>query len=522
VVANSQTLSILLGSRNGRFSLLDQEPSTPEIDPVQTDRSSLTAIGVGDANGDVIQDLFVTDRDSNTVNIFLGNGDAFFSNRNSFDLPPGCGPSKIALALLDSDTTPDWVITCEVGNRLELAFSNFGNSSFQDGTLPLILPRSLALGDFNLDGGMDIVVTGTQSSGSGGMLHIVMSNTTNQVPPPPNFTQLFTVPPAPPSIGDFNSDGLQDVAVADPGSRTLRILYGNGDGTFQEIPFSEPTGTSPSGMVVGDLDLSGSDDIAVVDSGDHTLSVFLGTQGLAAADPANGFTYKVEAVDLAGNTVGQVRYLTTGGVLTTDHTKSGGKFMIFNVPPGLLFVRSFDGSSSNRIISIYPDNVSFVKLPIVPVPFESVPVLGVTLDAVARPIGDVDLTFLGSGVITFSSPLVIDRGTVVGGADYNAFLGINSEFIVKLSKVGAGGLPPVAGDFDFDSIPDNVDDCPGIFNPDQTDTDGDNIGDACDPTPIRDTDDDGIQDSRDNCPNIPNADQLDTDLDGIGDACDPA
>jgi len=35
-----------------------------------------------------------------------------------------------------------------------------------------------------------------------------------------------------------------------------------------------------------------------------------------------------------------------------------------------------------------------------------------------------------------------------------------------------------------------------------------------------DTDGDGIPDSRDNCPTVPNPDQLDTDGDGLGNACD--
>ena len=75
-------------------------------------------------------------------------------------------------------------------------------------------------------------------------------------------------------------------------------------------------------------------------------------------------------------------------------------------------------------------------------------------------------------------------------------------------------------DTDSDTIIDSEDNCPDVANLDQLDTDGDGIGDACDLTDGVDTDGDTIIDSEDNCPNVANLDQLDTDGDGIGDACD--
>jgi hypothetical protein len=82
-------------------------------------------------------------------------------------------------------------------------------------------------------------------------------------------------------------------------------------------------------------------------------------------------------------------------------------------------------------------------------------------------------------------------------------------------------------DGDLDGVDDLCEDnCVGVANPAQTDTDLDGVGDACDP--CTDTDGDGFANPgypqsscpTDNCPSISNASQADGDTDGLGDVCD--
>jgi Thrombospondin type 3 repeat len=76
-------------------------------------------------------------------------------------------------------------------------------------------------------------------------------------------------------------------------------------------------------------------------------------------------------------------------------------------------------------------------------------------------------------------------------------------------------------DFDEDGILDGQDNCPAVKNADQSDGDGDGLGDACDfCAGGQDSDSDGICDAVDNCPQTWNPEQTDVDGNGLGDACD--
>jgi len=71
-------------------------------------------------------------------------------------------------------------------------------------------------------------------------------------------------------VGDFNNDGIPDLAVTNFGDNTVSILLGNGDGTFQtQTPYATAPG-GPVGIVAWDLNGDGNLDL---------LAAIQGTEG---------------------------------------------------------------------------------------------------------------------------------------------------------------------------------------------------------------------------------------------------
>src|SRR5581483_6766338 len=79
-------------------------------------------------------------------------------------------------------------------------------------------------------------------------------------------------------IGDFNGDGNADVAVLGDNPDAVYVFPGNGDGTFG-TPLTFSTGTSGSQfeMAIGDFNSDGLPDLAVAAHDSGVVSVLLNT-----------------------------------------------------------------------------------------------------------------------------------------------------------------------------------------------------------------------------------------------------
>jgi hypothetical protein len=147
-------------------------------------------------------------------------------------------------------------------------------------------PGSVALGDFNGDGILDMAVT----NGGDNTLTILLGKGDGTFTAAASSPQTGTYPSFV-TVGDFNRDGKADLAVANLNSNNVTILLGNGDGTFTAAASNQETGYQPQSMAVGDFNGDGMLDLAVLNAGMNTVTVLLGNgDGTFTASPLSSQT----------------------------------------------------------------------------------------------------------------------------------------------------------------------------------------------------------------------------------------
>jgi Bacterial Ig-like domain (group 3)/FG-GAP-like repeat len=316
--AGTGSVVVLLGNGDGTFTFKWSE----ELSCIDQSLGGVWGLSVtaGDSNGDGTLDLEVLYNDGalhNQIATFLGNGDGTFTYFVSNILGEAvAGPIETGDFNRDGKWDMAFPFFTFLDDIVLLLGNGDGSFDFSALGLPVYISQSLVTGDFNRDGILDLVSGPGSLRGTGPPFSPVLLG---------KGDGTFTVAPTQPSLsigaalttGDFNGDGILDLAFGEYSSSVLKVLLGNGDGTFREKR-GQPPVQGFSLLSTADFNGDGNLDLIVANQANHTMSVLRGNGRGGFRHPVvnsvSGGPFSVAAADFNGD--GRSDLVTANGDAT--------------------------------------------------------------------------------------------------------------------------------------------------------------------------------------------------------------
>jgi hypothetical protein len=222
------------------------------------------SIAIADFDGDGKPDIVVANYLSNTVSIYRNTGSGnSLSFATKVDFTTGLAPRSVATGDFDNDGKIDIAVSNELSNTISV-FRNTSTSGLVNfaGKVDYNTngnPYGVAVGDMNLDGLSDVVVVNNSSN------NFSVFRNTSATPGSVSFAAKVDVgcadTPYNPFICDLNGDSKPDVGIA-----SMNVSVHQNNSTGASIAFSNQAylfmGTGPFVVAAGDFDQDGESDLA--------------------------------------------------------------------------------------------------------------------------------------------------------------------------------------------------------------------------------------------------------------------
>ncbi len=433
---NDGTISILIGNGAGQFS------AGTTITGIGT---GALGLATADLNGDGKLDLVVGNGSNQKIAVLLGNGDGTFKSQLLPPVTPGgSAATAIALGDFNGDGIVDIAVSNTVSAAVHTGqvfiylgdgLGGFALSSITPTTIGTN-PETMVAGDFNRDGNLDLATANVDD----GTISVLLGDGTGR-----NFVNSNTALPLvtvngasaiPQAYGiataDFDGDGKLDLAVTEFNAAQVAVLKGNGNGTFGTAAiFSTPANAGPAGIVAGDFNGDGIVDLATANFTASSTTYFLGTGTGTFQTPAptivtggqNAVSLATADLDGDGNGDLAIANANTNNVsILLDQVvdTASATFNMVSVP----------GSGTHQVNAVYQSDSSFNASTSNTVPLTASPISTTTLLSASSnsvvfgqqvtftvsitptQVGNIGLT--NADTVTFR-----DNGTVIAISSFN-------------------------------------------------------------------------------------------------------